>query len=128
MPIYEYRCTLCGFQKEYLQKLSDAQLTDCPECGKASLSKMVTAAGFQLKGSGWYATDFKTSTKPKTDKAADGKSETKSESKSDDKSAVKSETKPATASDSKPAAESSTTKSESTKTTPASSSAGASST
>ena len=59
MPIYEYRCAACGFQKEYLQKMSDAPLTDCPECGKASLSKMVTAAGFHLKGSGWYATDFK---------------------------------------------------------------------
>lgn len=59
MPIYEYRCGACGFQKEFLQRISDAQLTDCPECGKSTLSKMVTAAGFQLKGSGWYATDFK---------------------------------------------------------------------
>ena len=59
MPIYEYRCAACGFQKEYLQKMSDALLTDCPECGKASLNKMVTAAGFQLKGSGWYVTDFR---------------------------------------------------------------------
>ena len=59
MPIYEYRCAACGFQKEYLQKMSDAPLTDCPECGKASLGKMVTAAGFHLKGSGWYVTDFK---------------------------------------------------------------------
>ena len=59
MPIYEYRCGACGFQKEVLQKLSDAPLKDCPECGKPSVTKMVTAAGFQLKGSGWYATDFK---------------------------------------------------------------------
>ena len=59
MPIYEYRCEACGFQKEFLQRISDAPLKDCPECGKQSLSKMVTAAGFQLKGSGWYATDFK---------------------------------------------------------------------
>ena len=59
MPIYEYRCGTCGFQKEFLQKLSDAPLTTCPECGKESFSKMLTAAGFQLKGSGWYATDFK---------------------------------------------------------------------
>jgi putative FmdB family regulatory protein len=59
MPIYEYRCGTCGFQKEFLQKLSDAQLKTCPECGKESFSKMLTAAGFQLKGSGWYATDFK---------------------------------------------------------------------
>lgn len=60
MPIYEYRCDSCGFQKEYIQRMSDALLTDCPECKKATFSKMVTAAGFQLKGGGWYATDFKT--------------------------------------------------------------------
>ena len=59
MPIYEYRCGKCGFQKEFLQRLNEAPLTKCPECGKRALSKMVTAAGFQLKGSGWYATDFK---------------------------------------------------------------------
>ena len=59
MPIYEYRCNTCGFQKEYLQKLNDAPLTTCPECGGESFGKMLTAAGFQLKGSGWYATDFK---------------------------------------------------------------------
>jgi putative FmdB family regulatory protein len=59
MPIYEYRCSECGHQKEALQKISDAPLTDCPKCGKPGLKKMVTAAGFQLKGSGWYATDFK---------------------------------------------------------------------
>ncbi len=68
MPIYEYRCGVCGFQKEFLQRISDALLTDCPECGKSALGKMVTAAGFQLKGSGWYATDFKNqgSAKPKS--------------------------------------------------------------
>jgi len=59
MPIYEYRCGACGFQKEFLQRLNDGPLTDCPECGKPALSKLVTAAGFQLKGTGWYATDFK---------------------------------------------------------------------
>ena len=59
MPIYEYRCGSCGFQKEFLQKLSDAPLSTCPECGQESFNKMLTAAGFQLKGSGWYATDFK---------------------------------------------------------------------
>lgn len=64
MPIYEYRCAACGFQKEYLQKMSDAPLKDCPECGKPSLAKMVTAAGFQLKGSGWYVTDFRQGSKP----------------------------------------------------------------
>jgi len=61
MPIYEYRCASCGHQQEFLQKVSDAPLTVCPQCGKATFSKMVTAAGFQLKGSGWYATDFKNS-------------------------------------------------------------------
>jgi putative FmdB family regulatory protein len=61
MPIYEYRCGSCGFEKEYLQKLSDAPITDCPSCGRAAMSKLVSAAGFQLKGSGWYVTDFKNS-------------------------------------------------------------------
>lgn len=73
MPIYEYRCNECGFQKDFLQKMSDAPLTTCPECRKESLSKMVTAAGFQLKGNGYYATDFKGSpapTKPKEEASA----------------------------------------------------------
>ena len=59
MPIYEYRCTSCGHEKEVLQKLSDPPLTECPACGKSTLGKLVSAAGFHLKGSGWYATDFK---------------------------------------------------------------------
>ena len=59
MPIYEYRCGSCGHQQEFLQKVNDAPLTTCPQCGKPSLSKLLSAAGFQLKGSGWYATDFK---------------------------------------------------------------------
>ncbi len=59
MPIYEYRCDSCGFQKEHLQKMSDPQLTTCPDCGQESYSKLLSAAGFQLKGNGWYATDFK---------------------------------------------------------------------
>ena len=59
MPIYEYRCASCGHQQEFLQKVSDAPQTVCPRCGQASLVKMLTAAGFQLKGSGWYATDFR---------------------------------------------------------------------
>jgi putative FmdB family regulatory protein len=59
MPIYEYRCDACGFQKEHLQKMSDPVLTLCPECGQDSYHKLLSAAGFQLKGSGWYATDFK---------------------------------------------------------------------
>ena len=71
MPIYEYRCDACGFQKEFLQKMSDASLTTCPECKKESFSKMLSAAGFQLKGSGWYATDFKSGSKPKEEKKAE---------------------------------------------------------
>lgn len=59
MPIYEYRCTDCGAQKEHLQKMSDAPLAQCPNCGSANYAKQVTAAGFQLKGNGWYVTDFK---------------------------------------------------------------------
>ena len=59
MPIYAYRCTACGHAKDVLQKISDPVLTTCPACGAESFSKQLTAAGFQLKGSGWYATDFK---------------------------------------------------------------------
>ncbi|MBU6442093.1 MAG: zinc ribbon domain-containing protein [Betaproteobacteria bacterium] len=59
MPIYAYRCESCGHTLDALQKVSDAPLRDCPACGAAALHKQVTAAGFQLKGSGWYATDFK---------------------------------------------------------------------
>jgi len=59
MPIYAYKCESCGFAKDVLQKMSDAPLTDCPACAAATFKKQLTAAGFQLKGSGWYATDFK---------------------------------------------------------------------
>src|ERR1700689_4028393 len=59
MPIYAYRCESCGFGKDVLRKMSDAPLTNCPECGKDTFRKQVTAAGFQLKGSGWYVTDFR---------------------------------------------------------------------
>ena len=59
MPIYAYKCESCGFAKDVLQKMSDAPLTDCPSCGAATFKKQLTAAGFQLKGSGWYVTDFK---------------------------------------------------------------------
>jgi putative FmdB family regulatory protein len=120
MPIYEYRCSSCGFQKEYLRKLSDPVLSVCPECSKPTFSKMLTAAGFQLKGSGWYATDFKNSgakpaAKPDTksttvtsgtDKSgattsgsdkggakSDTKSDAKSDAKSDTSSGGKSESK-----------------------------------
>jgi putative FmdB family regulatory protein len=86
VPIYEYRCSSCGFQKEYLQKVSDPLLRVCPECKQETFGKMLTAAGFQLKGGGWYATDFKHSgAKPaskaesKTAMAGEGKSESKPE-------------------------------------------------
>ncbi|WP_322049376.1 FmdB family zinc ribbon protein [Paraburkholderia sp. J67] len=59
MPIYAYRCESCGFEKDALQKISDAPLTQCPSCGADAFRKQVTAAGFQLKGSGWYVTDFR---------------------------------------------------------------------
>jgi len=59
MPIYEYRCSSCGAQKDVMQKFSDAPLTTCPECNKETFSKQISAAGFQLKGNGYYATDFK---------------------------------------------------------------------
>ena len=72
MPIYEYHCAACGQRHDALQKVSDAPLTDCPHCGAAALSKALTAAGFQLKGSGWYVTDFKGGQKhAKPDQAAD---------------------------------------------------------
>lgn len=63
MPFYEYRCEACGHELEAMQKMSDAPLTDCPECGKPALIKLISAAGFRLKGGGWYETDFKTGKK-----------------------------------------------------------------
>lgn len=92
MPIYAYRCESCGFEKDALQKMSDAPLTQCPQCGKETFVKQVTAAGFQLKGSGWYVTDFRggnngaaaASKKEEGGKRDEGaKAETKSESASD---------------------------------------------
>lgn len=92
MPIYEYRCSNCGHQQEFLQKVSDAPRKRCTQCGQETFSKMVTAAGFHLKGSGWYATDFKggaskpaaktgSTSEPKPAAKVDGASESKSESK-----------------------------------------------
>lgn len=63
MPIYEYQCSACGFQKEVLQKISDEPLITCPECGKDTMQKLVSAAAFRLKGGGWYETDFKSDKK-----------------------------------------------------------------
>ena len=96
MPIYAYRCESCGFEKDVLQKMSDAPLTQCPQCEKDTFRKQVTAAGFQLKGSGWYVTDFRGGSgganganassngagAAKSDAKPDAKAETKSESAS----------------------------------------------
>ncbi|HMS26661.1 MAG TPA: zinc ribbon domain-containing protein [Burkholderiaceae bacterium] len=72
MPIYAYKCDACGHAKDVLQKMSDPLLTDCPACGQATFKKQLTASGFQLKGTGWYATDFKGS--PSTSSCAPGSS------------------------------------------------------
>jgi putative FmdB family regulatory protein len=81
MPIYEYRCSACGHQFEILQKISDQPLTECPSCGKSTLAKLVSAAGFQLKGSGWYVTDFRDGNKKKKDAETGKASKTESENK-----------------------------------------------
>lgn len=77
MPIYEYRCTACQHKLEALQKFSDAQLIVCPQCGRDALTKLVSAAGFHLKGSGWYQTDFKNSGSKPAAKPDAGNGETK---------------------------------------------------
>ncbi len=119
MPIYEYRCGKCGFQQEFLRRMSDAPLTRCPQCGKRSFKKLVTAAGFQLKGTGWYATDFKgsgakpvakqDSSESKSETKSEAKTETKTEAKVEAKTEAKTETKSGTKSETrqdKPAASS----------------------
>jgi putative FmdB family regulatory protein len=103
MPIYEYRCADCGFQEEYLQKVSEAPLTVCPSCGKPKFEKLLSAAGFQLKGSGWYATDFKGGAKPAKDKA-EAKAEPKGEAKADVKADAKSDAKADSKAEAKPVA------------------------
>ncbi|MCU0950054.1 MAG: zinc ribbon domain-containing protein [Burkholderiaceae bacterium] len=116
MPIYAYKCSSCGHAQDVLQKMSDEPLTVCPSCHAASFAKQVTAAGFQLKGSGWYVTDFRDGGKKsdkKADGAGDGKAadaatagttdaaaQTKTEAKTEAKAEVKSESK----TESKPAA------------------------
>ncbi|MES2203781.1 MAG: zinc ribbon domain-containing protein [Pseudomonadota bacterium] len=67
MPIYEYLCENCGQELEKIQKINDEPLVECPECGKSSLRKKISAVGFQLKGTGWYATDFKDKPKAPVD-------------------------------------------------------------
>ena len=90
MPIYEYRCEACGHQEEFLQRVSEPPFTECPVCHKPTFQKLLSAAGFQLKGSGWYATDFKSKPKP-AEKKAEGSSDGKSASPKTD---AKPETKP----------------------------------
>ena len=84
MPIYEYQCQACGHQLEVLQKVSDAPLKKCPECGKSKLQKLLSAPSFRLKGGGWYETDFKS-----------GKKKNLADSGKEEKPAAKEESKPA---------------------------------
>ena len=124
MPIYAYKCDSCGHAKDVLQKMSDALLTDCPACGASTFKKQLTAAGFQLKGSGWYVTDFKggaagvapgdksdTASEPvsagKADTSSDSsaltpKADSKIETKAAPASEAKAVAKPATPAPSKP--------------------------
>ncbi len=113
MPIYAYKCAECSHQMDVIRKVSDPPLTDCPNCGKPALVKQVTAAGFQLKGAGWYVTDFrdqgsgkkkdgaKPDEKATTEQAADSKSESKTEAKSDTGADAKTAAKPDTKTESK---------------------------
>ena len=94
MPIYEYRCSACGHQQEFLQKVSDTPFTTCTSCGKDTFAKMLTAAGFQLKGSGWYATDFKSKPAAPAAKADADKGTSGTQTKADgDKGASGTQTK-----------------------------------
>jgi putative FmdB family regulatory protein len=95
MPIYEYQCQQCGHHHEALQKLSDSQLRKCPECGRSSLKRLVSAVRFRLAGSGWYETDFKSDKEGKRNLHEKGdKDEPKPEAKPDAKPEVKPEVKP----------------------------------
>lgn len=101
MPIYEYACQACGHALEVIQKMGDAPLKDCPACGKPQLKKLMSASGFQLKGSGWYATDFKggakksdTSETQSKNSGSDSSSDSASKADSAAPAAVPAETKP----------------------------------
>jgi putative FmdB family regulatory protein len=95
MPIYAYRCDECGFAKDVLQKIADPVLTVCPSCGKSSFKKQVTAAGFQLKGSGWYVTDFRGGNAPATGTAPAADSGSSASSGSSDSGSSASSAAPA---------------------------------
>jgi putative FmdB family regulatory protein len=119
MPIYAYRCESCGFEKDVLQKISDAPLSQCPSCGADAFRKQVTAAGFQLKGSGWYVTDFRGGNN------GGGKSTAATEPKASGDAASSSESsKPAGESAAAPAASGSTASATSAGSSTASSTAG----
>jgi putative FmdB family regulatory protein len=112
MPIYAYKCAECSHELDVIRKVSDPPLTECPNCGKPALVKQITAAGFHLKGAGWYVTDFRDSgsgkkkdagkpdEKAKTDQVADSNAEAKADTKAD----TKGDTKTDGAADSKGAA------------------------
>src|SRR5437764_13527369 len=93
MPIYEYRCEACGHQEEFLQRVSEPPFTECPVCHKPTFQKLLSAAGFQLKGSGWHATDFKSKPSKPTEKKAEEKSDAKTETKPESKPEKKTESK-----------------------------------
>lgn len=142
MPIYAYKCEACGHAKDVLQRMSDPLLTDCPACGAPAFKKQLTAAGFQLKGSGWYVTDFKggaapssavagdkseSGDTPKVDAKVDAKADSsstdsKTAAKSDAKSVAKSETKSTPAPETKAASKPETKTGSGSGSTPASTS------
>jgi putative FmdB family regulatory protein len=94
MPFYEYQCRACGAQVEVLQKISDAPLKKCPECGKSQLQKLISAPSFRLAGGGWYETDFKTDKDKKRNLVEAEKGEAKAEDKAEAKPEAKAEAKP----------------------------------
>jgi len=108
MPIYAYKCASCGYAKDVLQKISDAHLTVCPQCGKPTFHKQVTAASFQLKGTGWYVTDFRGGSSSSTSSGASPGTETKTEPKPDQaktgEAKGESKAEPTSGSDATPAA------------------------
>ena len=104
MPIYAYRCAECGHELDALQKISEPALRDCPSCGKPALAKKLTAAGFQLKGSGWYQTDFRSGSKPAATPDAKPDAKTESSTGTAESAPAKGDAKPDTPSSSASAA------------------------
>jgi len=102
MPFYEYQCQACGAQVEVMQKISEAPLRKCPECGKSRLTKLVSAPVFRLKGGGWYETDFKSDKENKRNLVETEKAESKSDDKPAEKAESKPESKPEAKTESKP--------------------------